>query len=230
VLAYYCLALIGAGLWLRYLTSTNNVIRNALFISLLGVPLYWVARYAFPDQLETLLEWPRLMMVGAYSYFRLTGIVFGGIAVGYWFARQPDQSTASITLRGMGAFGVILSLIIGLSTMPSDSLLGRESDFFSGTLGILFYFSTSVFLIGAIIPVISRWNTLPASLLISSKILITVGGLALPIYAFHGLVIPIKDLLVTLGMPGAIALSLSMAAFLLGMGYGGVKLWKMYFN
>ncbi|WP_162932934.1 AMP-binding protein [Roseovarius sp. EL26] len=230
VLAYYCLALIGAGLWFKYLTRTPNVIRNALIIAIIGVPLYWLSRYAFPAQLDTLLEWPRLMLVGAYSYFRLTAIVFGGIAVGYWFARQTDRSRATKTLREMGAFGMVLSLIVGLSVMPFESLMGRASPFFGGVLGILFYFAISVFLIGMFIPVLTRWSSLPSSIMTGCKILITLGGLALPIYAFHGLVIPIKDLLVIMGLPGVIALGFSMGAFLISIGYGGVKLWKMYFN
>ncbi|WP_299852801.1 hypothetical protein, partial [uncultured Roseovarius sp.] len=62
------------------------------------------------------------------------------------------------------------------------------------------------------------------------QIMIVIGGLALPIYAFHGIVIPLKDILVVLGLPDAIALLLPLGAFFAVMIYLGWRLRRMYFG
>lgn len=56
------------------------------------------------------------------------------------------------------------------------------------------------------------------------------GGLALPIYVLHGLVLPLRNVLAAAGLPGVVALALPMGAFLASMGYAGRRLWRMYFG
>ena len=51
--------------------------------------------------------------------------------------------------------------------------------------------------------------------------LIVIGGLALPIYVFHGLVIPIMDILMLIGMNSVPAVILPLGVFLVSMIYAG---------
>lgn len=67
-------------------------------------------------------------------------------------------------------------------------------------------------------------------LLAAFRILIIFGILSLPIYVGHDLVIPIKDLLVYTGVPYAVALIMPMALFFGLIGYGTMKLYKVYFT
>ena len=76
----------------------------------------------------------------------------------------------------------------------------------------------------------SAWHYLPGLLRRILQFLIVVGGLALPIYVFHGLVIPSKDILVLAGIASTPALAIPMSAFLAAMGYGGWRLYRMYFG
>ena len=56
------------------------------------------------------------------------------------------------------------------------------------------------------------------------------GGLALPIYVFHQVVLPARDSLVLLGLAGLPALAVPMGIFLLVMLYLGRRVWRMYFT
>lgn len=62
------------------------------------------------------------------------------------------------------------------------------------------------------------------------KFLIVTGALALPIYAFHGAVIPVADIGKDLGVPGGIAIAVPMGLFLSGIGWLGLRVWRMYFG
>ena len=59
--------------------------------------------------------------------------------------------------------------------------------------------------------------------------MITLGGLSLPVYAFHQLVIPGRDVFVALGMDAGLALGLAMGSFLAVIGFGWWRLYRMYF-
>ena len=84
--------------------------------------------------------------------------------------------------------------------------------------------------VGIFLALLLVWERLNAALRLPLKLLVVVGGLALPIYVFHGLVIPGRNLLVALGMPSSVALIAAMCAFLIVMGYAGRRLWRMYFS
>jgi hypothetical protein len=59
--------------------------------------------------------------------------------------------------------------------------------------------------------------------------LIVIGGLALPIYAFHESVIPTKDILVGLGVSGGVALAVPLALFSALFLYLCRRLRRIYF-
>jgi hypothetical protein len=86
-----------------------------------------------------------------------------------------------------------------------------------------------MFFMGGGIALLRHWTNLPGALRHGLKLLIVIGGLALPIYVFHQLVMPIRGILVQLGLPGSMSLALAMGGFLILMSYAGRRLWRMYF-
>lgn len=231
ILAYYVLAFATAGIWLRYLNGGQSVIFRALAVVVLALPVTWAVRAILPDQqLNSILEWPRLMAVAGYSYFQLSALVFGGIAIGHWYSRQDDLHAASKTLTVAGACGMALSMIIGLDVLPPNPFATGNSPFFLSLLGYVFYFFATVFLVGVFNLVLRHWNRLSRTGRGVLQILIVTGGLALPIYAFHGIVIPLKDIMLNAGLPGGIALVLPLGAFFGVMIYLGWRLRRMYFG
>ncbi len=230
ILAYYVLAFLTAGIWMAYLNAGKNVILRALAVSTLAIPVLWLARELMPNQLNSVLEWPRLMAVAGYSYFTITAYVFAGIAVGHWYGQQADSDQASRTFVQSGLFGMGFMLILGADVMDGSAFASRSSPFFNSLLGFAFYFFLVIFLVGAFERVLRGWTGLRRSTRGFFQVMIVIGGLALPIYAFHGVVIPIKDILKILGLPGAVALLVPLSGFLSLMVYFGWRLRRMYFG
>lgn len=231
ILAYYVLAFATAPVWLWYLTrGTRGAIVRALIVVMLAAPVTWAFRATLPGQLDSLLEWPRLMAVAGYSYFQLSALVFAGIAVGFWYSRQRNLAEASMTLAFSGAFGMAITMTVGVDVLPPNSLVTSASPFFQSLLGYVFYFSLVVFLVGIFDLTLKRWNSLNRLVRGVLQILIVIGGLALPIYAFHGVVIPLKDIFSIFGLPGVAALAIPMGGFLAIMLYLGWRLRRMYFG
>lgn len=111
-----------------------------------------------------------------------------------------------------------------------EGLLDRNHPAFRSFAMQLFYVCCAVAMLGGCLLLTLGWYRLSGWLRMSLQVLIVTGSMALPIYVFHGQVIPLKEMLVALGLPGAVALALPMGAFLLGVGYGGRHLYQMYFG
>lgn len=230
ILAYYVLAFLTARYWLDYLSAGSNVILRALVVCVLAIPLYWLAVEIVPGRVNNILEWPRLMTVAGYSYFKISGYVFAGIAVGHWYAQQRDTVRASRIFALGGAFGMAFSMIVGADVLPDNPFATRGSPFFGSLIGFTFYFFLVIFLVGAFEMILRGWSELGRGACGVLQVMIVIGGLALPIYAFHGVVIPAKDILKIFGLPGAIALLIPLSGFLALMAYLGWRFRRMYFG
>ena len=103
-------------------------------------------------------------------------------------------------------------MIVGLDVLPPNPFATGSSPFFISLLGYVFYFFATVFLVGIFDLLLRHWSGLGSIARAVLQILIVIGGLALPIYAFHGIVIPMKDILLLIGLPSAAALVLPAAA------------------
>ncbi len=229
VLAYYTLALISARLWLGFLARRQEPVLWALGLSIGSWGLWWMADALLPTPVDSLLEWPRLMLVAEhYSIFRVSAVVFAGLAMGYRLSRQ-DAATGARDLMVAGAFGAALSLVAGLDILGPDALSGRSGPFYGGALGAVFFASVAFLMLGGAITALRAWGRLPCPAGALLRGLIVIGGLALPIYAFHRVVIPVKDILVAAGLHGGVALLIPMGIFLALLAYGWRRLRRMYF-
>lgn len=233
VLCYYLLALLTAPIWLPLLArlpAKPLTFAALAFLFWLGWQAAGVLITKTPQ--SSLLELVRLMSgAGGYNVFKMTMFVCMGAAVGTWIAYAEDLTDLRRQLLCVGALGCAIFSAALFETYGNTALSGRKNPAYMSVSGILLYGSLVMVLAGLSLSVMSRWTTLSAPLQMPFRILIVIGGLALPIFVFHGLVIPAKDLLeLSLGLPASIAVSLPMAAFLLAMGYRGFRLYGMYFR
>lgn len=231
VLAYYAIMLGTARWWLPLLAHLARPIPWLLA----GLPVLWILWQVVPhllpaDQLQSLLEWPRLMLVAGYNVFKMSAVAVGGMAIGLWVAGQPDTREVARLLLIGGGFGMAVTALSLLETNGAAALASRGSSIFTSLPGLIFYLSFAAFGTGLFLRLILSWDRLPAALRNVLKLLLVIGGLALPIYVFHGLVIPGKDMLNTLGLGGGLALGIPVGLFLLVMAYLGRRLWRMYFD
>ena len=231
VLAYYAIMLGTARWWLPLLAQLARPIPWLLA----GLPVLWILWQVVPhllpaDQLQSLLEWPRLMLVAGYNVFKMSAVAVGGMAIGLWVAGQPDTREVARLLLIGGGLGMAVTALSLLETNGAAALASRGSSIFTSLPGLIFYLSFAAFGTGLFLRLILSWYRLPAALRNVLKLLLVIGGLALPIYVFHGLVIPGKDMLDALGLGGGLALGIPVGLFLLVMAYLGRRLWRMYFD
>ncbi|MEO1613414.1 MAG: hypothetical protein AAFU55_13840, partial [Pseudomonadota bacterium] len=230
ILGFYVLALATALWWLGFLARRSAPVVTSLILALGLFAVWRVAGAAAPDAMDSLLEWPRLMLVANYSYFRLMAFTLCGVAIGCALARRPTGARADAAMIAAGGLGVFAAVMIALQTYGPTALSVRLGPFFTSHLGAAFYIALALLLLGGTIRMIGAWNRLPGLVGIALRLLIVIGGLALPIYAFHSVVIPVKDILLILDAPGALALAAPMAVFLGSMIYAGQRLYRTYFR
>lgn len=230
VLAYYAVALLTAPLWLRALAQLK---RPALSLPLIAL-LVWASGQVFNLVItntpqDTILELPRLLLKANYNIFKMSFVALLGASIGYWFVHQKDTRRAAQTLFVAGASGGALCLALGLQAYGLDAFAGPVPAVFNTLPQQILYTALAAMMTGGFTQLLLRWQGLRTAWRWPLKLLIVFGGLALPIYVFHGLVIPVKDILVLLGWPGSVSFALPMGAFLFGMGYAGRRLYRMYF-
>lgn len=231
VLGYYALMLGTARWWLGPLSRISRPIPWLLA----GLPILWLAWKFVPQilpqqQFNSFLEWPRLMLVGGYNVFKMTAVAAGGMAVGLWLAAQADTARTARDLTVAGLFGVALALMSLIEAYGIAAFQNRENGVFLSLPGLILYLSLAMAMTGIFLILLTIWDRLPRLPRVILQLLVVIGGLALPIYVFHGAVMPARDLLEGLGLPGAPALVLPLGAFLAVMGYSGRRLWRMYFG
>ena len=231
VLGYYALMLGTARWWLPPLARLARPIPWLLA----GLPILWVLWQVLPPllpsaQMQSVLEWPRLMLVGGYNVFKMTAVASAGMAVGVWLAGQRDSAAAARMLMLGGGFCAVLVVMALIESQGIHVFDSRDSAVFTSLPGLIFYVAFAACGIGLFLRLLLSWDDLSAALRLPMQVLLVTGGLALPIYVFHGLVIPGRDLMVELGLGGGVALLVAVGLFGLAMLYGGKRLWRMYFG
>ncbi len=230
VLAYYVIALAVALPCLGFLARRRDPLLWSVAIGLVLWPVGWLVVALLPaDPLSSVLEWPRLLLVAKYSIFRTGPLTFLGIAVGFWLQRQPDGDRAARNLVAFGAVGFAFLALCSFEIYGAAVFSSRSSALFNTVLGWAVDFCFALCFAGVLMQAIRRWADLPAVPKSVVKALILVGGLALPIFAFHRIVIPVKDILVHLGISETVGLMVTLAAFLSAFAYGFLRLRRMYF-
>lgn len=231
VLAYYAVMLGTARWWLPPLARLSRPIPWLMGL----VPVLWVMWQAAPlvvpgQQLQSVLEWPRLMLVAGYNVFKMSAVAAGGMAIGLWVAGQRDDAQAARRLLTIGGLAMVMAVLAVAESDGIGAFLYRGSPAFLSLPGLIFYLAFAAFGTGLFLHLLLSWDARSGWLRTVLKLLLVTGGMALPIYVFHGLVMPGRDLLATAGMSGGPALMIPMALFLAAMAYGGRRLWRMYFG
>lgn len=231
VLGYYALMLGTARWWLPPLARLARPIPWLLAC----LPVLWllwqIAPALLPSrQFQSVLEWPRLMLLAGYNIFKMSAVAAAGMAVGFWLSRQRDSAEAARRLMLGGALAMVLAAFSLLEAHGIHVFDNRDGAVFTSLPGLVFYIAFAGFGIGLFLKLLLSWDNLSAALRLPLQVLLVIGGLALPIYVFHGLVIPGRDLLAALGLGRGVAMAVSMGLFLAIMAYSGKRLWRMYFS
>ena len=232
VLAYYTIMLGTARLWLPTLAG----LRNPLAVLVAAVPILWLAWQAAvlvapEEQLDSILEWARLMFAtGGYNVFKMTMVTVAGAALGLWISRQQDTRAMAGRLLLLGSVSAFLCLF-AMGEMSGFATLGeRLNPAYVSVAGQMFYVALAAFLVGAGLHMALNWPNLRTVTRLPMKALIVTGGLALPIYVLHGMVLPVRDVLAIAGLSQIGASAIPMALFVTVIVDGARRLSRMYFG
>lgn len=229
VLAFYLLALLTLPLWLRLLHG------RVLAVAAIGIPLCWILwRLAVAligqDLWDSPLEWLRLMAVAKYSYFGMSTLVLAGVALGHWMMHAPDLRVFSRQAALVGGSMIACGAIMVSEFWSPQMLLSRSAPFWWSLLGAMIYTGFTTLLLAVLVQLLAHWRGLWAPMRGGLRGLILFGGMALPIFALHRLVIPLKDMLVLEGLSPTLALVLPLVLLFTVIGYGMWRLDRMYFR
>lgn len=231
VLAYYLLAFLTLPLWVRALGRPGLGLLTVLLAGL----AFWLLGIAVKEllpgrQIDGLLEWPKLMAIAKYNYFRMTAIAFGGIALGIWLSRQEDPRRAATQLMLIGALSALWSTVVISEAYPGGAWPAETDGRLGDLIFMTLYCGVAVLAIGAGIRLFAVWSELSTASTVILRLLVVAGVLALPIYALHQVVRPVRDILADLGVPGVLAMGLPMGAFLTGIALSGLHIYRLYFG
>ena len=95
-------------------------------------------------------------------------------------------------------------------------------------LGLAFYGNVCLFSMGACLALLPGWARMGGLARVVLRVALAFGGLALPIYVFHQLVIPAHKILEIAGLNSAVSTGLPLAVFFAVMFYMGRRIYRMY--
>ena len=226
VLTYYFAVVLTVPVWLKVLSRWPSFMLACLAASLVCYSIHVViSDLVRPAPSTNPFVQPLILLLTAkYNYFEMTAGVLVGAASGDWLRRRinvgEDLSPLWIVGMLLGLFSVLLSWEMGdfryWLVWPKGVFLWSW----------IFYFACV--LVGIAITFLwlrgqedeGRHSTL-------ARVLSIVGVLAFPLFVTHEMVRPLRDLLVLLGVP--LPLGVSLAVFFLTMGILTSKLYRIYF-
>lgn len=228
VLIYYVIMLGTARLWLPPLARLRAPVETLLILALTSWVLWQVMDEVLPGtQMTSLLELGRLMLSAGYNVFKLSAMMLGGAAVGYWISTQSDPAHIARRLCALGLTGAAFCVAVVMQA-EGPYILRINSSIYTSLPGLGFYGSACVLLMGLFMLLLPVWARAGRLLRGVLHLALTVGGLALPVYVFHQFVLPSRDILVVTGLSEQVALAAAMGGFLAIMLYLGCRVYRMY--
>ena len=229
VLIYYLIMLLSARLWLPLVARMSAPLPMLLFLALALWGGWQIMETWMPsNQFVSPLELARLMFgVGGYNVFKLGAMTAAGIAAGVWIARQQDVEVVKQRLLLVGGLGV---LFCGTALLQTHGLIlfQRSTPMHTSLLGLAFYGNVCLFSMGACLALLPGWARMGGLARVVLRVALAFGGLALPIYVFHQLVIPAHKILEIAGLNSAVSTGLPLAVFFAVMFYMGRRIYRMY--
>lgn len=220
VLLFYLMIVPTSGLLLRAARSISSQIWAALLIAAAALIVSAFFKVILSDSDVTgWLSLGRLMLIAQYSYPLMFAEVAIGLALGLWL--RDNQHRTDLVRKSL-IYGLLL-LIGGALLVP---LAGRDWLTEAGQPLSFPAFAGSLLLMFAAFKTAARLNI--AVMVI--RLLVITGILAFPAFVGHGLVMPIKDILMVLGLPYLLALAVAVGIFVAAALVAYYKLYHIYYG
>ncbi|MBE9042152.1 AMP-binding protein [Oscillatoriales cyanobacterium LEGE 11467] len=214
VLAYYLLITATLPFWFKAIEKSKNPAAKSILISILLYCFYYyfisgISAY----EAHGFVELIKLVMTAKYSYFNLTAGTLCGIAIGITLRQNSQKQGIPNSFVWIGCACLAAGFVVCSHAGMSESWFVWPT---RKTLlwGWLFYIGWILLGLDAIHKILSGYNQFSASKKFVLQALATVGILAFPLYVTHGMVLPLRQLMVAGGLPSTFSLFISFSLFL----------------
>lgn len=213
IITYYLLITATLTFWLRVLNQSQQPAAIAIFLSACLYSLYYILIPLSSLHTSGFLELVKLLITAKYSYIDLTAGVMMGIAVGITLRETITKSYLSMSYIWIGISLIVSALDISAHSHAFDSwFIWPQND---TTIWMWFFYLGWILLILKLNDKVLSWyNQFIPQIKFVFQALATIGILAFPFYISHGLVIPLEEILVALGLSHAISIILSIFLFM----------------
>lgn len=227
VLLYYLLAIASIPLWYYILNKFKNVMIASLFASLIMYVLADVAKILLPSSagLNGFVRLAGLMIEAKYNYFDMSAVVFMGIALGVYINNLLKTEQKGHDLLSVGLLLIFLGVLVSYETGQIDLWLTIE---LTPIWMDISYFGTVIIMLSLALKysyVIDK-SEIPNILF---RIVAVLGTYSLWIYIGHGLVIPLKDLFVAMGLNYPVSITGSILLFTVAVAIPTARRYKKFY-
>jgi amino acid adenylation domain-containing protein len=228
-LLYYAIAVSTATIWFAAISRFRREVLATIGLMIAAYVFYrGCSAILLPREQTGFLQLCRLMLVAKFNYFNMSIGALGGVAAGLYLRGQADDAEITRRFLATGVAAVAAGLVwLRLTTGGFAGL------FDSADMGLWrwFFYGGAVLVLSAFVhAVLRRHDRLPSVARESLRAVGVVGQCTLPIVMGHELVLKLKTLLVLLGVPTAVAIALTVLAFVTTITWLSVRLYQLYYG
>lgn len=229
VLTYYLLISLTLFYWFKLIKASGHIIATTLLIAVIAylTQIYFVADFK-SLQTEGVLELIKLMFTAKYAYLLMLAGTMLGIAIGLSLESVTKNSP---NLKGLYIGGVATTLL-GVVMWKDASIVDVWNEWPSIGNYVwrwLVYAGVVMVLLAFVSNVLDKYDEASKFKKLSLQMCSMIGMLAFPLFVLHEMVIPIKGILVSVGLADFTALIIPMMLFFIMAYFMLRKLYKVSF-
>ena len=213
VLTYYLLITATLPLWFKAIEKAKNPAAKSICISIgLYCLYYYLISHLAVYETSGLIELAKLSIAAKYSYFNLAAGTLGGVSIGIILRKNSKKSGMPNSFAWVGLACLAAGFVVSSHAGMMDSWFvwpTKETTLWAW----LFYAGWVLLGLDVTHKILSSYNQFSPVAKFGLQALSTIGILAFPLYVTHGMVLPLRELMVTLGMPGSFSLLMAMSLF-----------------
>jgi hypothetical protein len=218
-ISYYALAMLTLPVLVWLLNRGTDRLRAAL----IAVAVCMVVHQILVVTVRPLMtlgwvELAKLLLTAKYGYFHMTSFVMLGVMMGIVLRRNHAAPRFLTDLMVYGAVLMAIGLVM-IHLVKGEPFLWDFNN--AHPWHLCLYAGVTLWIIAGFCRINRSVDALKARpIQVLNGFFIASGILALPIFVGHEIVIPAKDVLVNLGVHGALALLIPLGLFLGALGWG----------
>jgi len=230
VLTYYLLVTATLYPLFGLLSKSRYPILLALVLSMCAyaIDYLWLGQIAH-YQAEGLVEFAKLLLTAKYAYFQMLSGSLMGMAIGIAIQRWFSQGESLNALNLAGVFVLLAGIIVSLHQPDAGN-------WFSWPVATntiwrwLVYAGLVMLLLAWMEALLRQYEHMGPAGRFALQFAAVTGMLAFPLFVLHEMVIPLKAVLSSYGLPGALAMASALALFATVSGYLFLKLYRASYS